>query len=182
MKRKLMILAVLLVMLSLSAVSASDNQTVMEDASEGESEEVDAEIIVDGEYTTYYDAEEDIYFDLNTNEYIEEVYFDIVNDKNDEIIGHASYWDYEASMFFYAPVGTYHATMRLAEDSMEYKINPVSFMVKITKAPVKLTAKKWISTTKQYSTLKVLVKDKSGFKVDEGTDKFKSTEKPTHPR
>lgn len=50
--------------------------------------------------------------------------------------------------------------------------NATSFNIVINKANVKLTPYKWISTTKEYTTLKILVKDTSGNKINEGLIKF----------
>ncbi|WP_298502165.1 hypothetical protein [uncultured Methanobrevibacter sp.] len=50
--------------------------------------------------------------------------------------------------------------------------NETYFNVVINKANVKLTAYKWISTTKEYTTLKIIVKDTLGNKINEGSVKF----------
>lgn len=66
--------------------------------------------------------------------------------------------------------GTYecHATF---SDENCYS-NNISFNIVISKGNVKLTSYKWISTTKTYITLKTIVKDSSGNKINEGYIKF----------
>ena len=69
------------------------------------------------------------------------------------------------------PQGTYNCVASYEDDF--YCSNGVSFKVVVNKASTKLTMHPWISTTKQYATLKVLIKDQYGKKVNEGIVKFK---------
>ena len=66
--------------------------------------------------------------------------------------------------------GTYECNATFSDEN-SYS-NNTSFKVIINKANVKLTTYKWISTTKTYITLKTLVKDSSGSKINEGSVKF----------
>jgi len=82
------------------------------------------------------------------------------------------YDDKEGYQFLidYLPVGTHKFQISLDEE--EYVADPIDVQVKILKSTPTLTAKKWVSTTKQYSYLKVYVRDSNGDYVDEGTVKF----------
>ena len=53
-----------------------------------------------------------------------------------------------------------------------YKADPVTINVKISKSPVKISTKVYYSNTKQYSILKAIVKDVDGEPIDEGKVKF----------
>ncbi|WP_410319243.1 hypothetical protein [Methanobrevibacter sp.] len=67
--------------------------------------------------------------------------------------------------------GNHKVKIMLVDSS--YSAKPIVINVKLTKAPVKMTAKKWISTTKSVTVLKVAVKDKQGYYVQDGVVKFK---------
>ena len=69
------------------------------------------------------------------------------------------------------PQGTYNCVASYEGDY--YFSNSASFKVTVRKASVKVTMHPWIATTKQYATLKALVKDEYGKKVNEGSVKFK---------
>lgn len=170
--RKLIILGlILIVMFSVSAVSASDNITETDVLNDNE--EFNAEITID-DYSSHYMSDDDLYFDFESFDGIyEDTRFDVVDIKTDKVIGSAVYVDGEGHGQIYADVGTYNAELKQWDfiDS-PYKVKPALFNVKVTKAPVKLTANKWISTTKQYATLKVTVKDEHNWPVKEGTVKF----------
>lgn len=57
--------------------------------------------------------------------------------------------------------------------SENYNSSNISSKIQVNKANVKLTAYKWISTTKSSATLKAIVKDTNGKKVKVGTVRFK---------
>ena len=69
------------------------------------------------------------------------------------------------------PHGTFNCIASYDDDF--YYSNDASFKVVVNKANAKLTMHPWISTTKQYTTLKVIVKDQNGKKINEGAVKFK---------
>lgn len=54
-----------------------------------------------------------------------------------------------------------------------YCTKKINSNVNVKKAPVKIKAYKWISTTKSFANLKSIVKDSKGRKLKEGTVKFK---------
>jgi len=171
--RKLIILGLIsLVLFSISAVSAADNLTESEILSDGE--EYNAELINVEDFTTHYSSDESQYFDVvSYDSYYVDARFDIVDNKTGKYIGAARYIDGEGYISMECDVGNYNATIKPWKyQDYPYDFKPVTFNVKITKAPVKLTANKWISTTKQYATLKVLVKDEYDSPVKEGTVKF----------
>lgn len=171
--RKLIILGlILLVLFSISAVSATDNLTESEVLSDAE--EYNAELTDVEDFTTHYASNEGQYFDvLSYDSYYEDARFDIVDNKTGKSIGAARYIDGEGYISMECDVGNYKATIKpLKYGDYPYDFKPVTFNVKITKAPVKLIANKWVSTTKQSIKLKVLVKDEYGCPVEEGTVKF----------
>ena len=170
--RKLIILGlILLVAFSISAVSAADNLTESEVLSDNE--EYNAEITIDS-YSSHYFSGKDLNFDFKSYEGInEDTRFDVVDNNTGKVIGSAIYVDGEGHCEINADVGTYNAKI-VQWDFIDspYKVKPVFFNVKVTKAPVKLIANKWVSTTKQSVKMKVLVKDEYGYPVEEGTVKF----------
>lgn len=76
----------------------------------------------------------------------------------------------KAYLFISQNVGTHKATISIDDDN--YKASAIKINVKITKAPVKMTAVKATSTTNTYATLKVNVWEIDGYDVDEGQVKF----------
>lgn len=169
--KKLMILGLLifLVFISVSAVSATDNMTDVI----GDDQEYNAEITIN-DFSSYYFSDDDLNFDFKSSVSVsEDTRFDVVDSKTGKKIGAAYYIDGEGHGQIYADVGTYKAELKQWDfiDS-PYKVKPVLFNVKVSKAPVKLSAQKWISTTKQSATLKVTVKDENNWDVEEGTVKF----------
>ena len=172
--KKLVILALIgLMFLSVSVVSASDNVTVEDEILADVNEDYNAEIVAK-DYNSYYMSDANVKFDFKSYDgIVEDTRFDIIDNKNNKVIGAAYYLDGEEYGQIYADVGNYKATIKMWDfiDSA-YKVKPVTFNVKITKAPVKLTASKCISTTKNHATLTATVKDKKGWAVEEGTVKF----------
>ena len=79
--------------------------------------------------------------------------------------------DGEATKKVELPQGTYNCAV--SYEGSNYYSNGASFKAVVKKAGVKIIKHPWISTTKQYATLKVLIKDQYGKKVNEGTVKFK---------
>ncbi len=175
MKRKLIILALMFfVILSVSAVSASDNVTDEEILTDDG--DYDAEIINAEDYTAEYESNNQLRFDLISYDGVYgDVRFDMVDNNTGKSIGVAYYLEDEDCGYGFVEkgVGKYCVTLKaLGFSDTPYKIKPVTFNVKIIKAPVKLTAKKWVTTTKEYATLKVIVKNKYNCKISEGTVKF----------
>ena len=66
--------------------------------------------------------------------------------------------------------GTYEVNARFVSDN--YVENNVEFNLIVNKLSSKISAYKWISTTKQYATLKAVVKDSNNKNINEGTVKF----------
>lgn len=66
--------------------------------------------------------------------------------------------------------GTHNVIASFISD--KYESNNVSFNIIINKASVKIVTYKWISTTKQYATLKAIVKSSNNKNINEGTVKF----------
>lgn len=159
--------------ISVSAVSASQNMTG-ENVAAYPSDEYNSEVIVYANYTTHYRSDDYFYFDVDSYEGVyEDAIFKIVDNKTGKTIGAARYIDYEGYGTIDAGVGNYVATIKpQIYDDMPYNFKPVTLNVKITQAPVHLSAQKWISTTKQSATLKVTVKDEYDSPVKEGTVKF----------
>ena len=172
----------LVVMLSLSAVSAEDNATATDDLQllgDGESAVGDGvadagqEIkIVANDVNAYYSKTSGYAVSLvdeqgnpvtDANE-VKAVY----SDGRQAIASNTNDGEY---LFDLDTVGNWATTIELNDS--HYKATSVLIYVKISKAPVKITAKNFYSNTKQYTTLKAIVKDKNGDSVDEGTVRFK---------
>ena len=182
--KNFIVLASLLMLLSLSIgmVSANENLTMESDGINPEQylgdleENYDAEIVNAENYTAHYQSDDEFYFELQPGDAVDEdIEFDVVDNNTGRVIGYAQYLQYSYYGYGYvdAGVGNYKATLKVSdifED--DYNIKPVTINVKITKAPVTLTAYKWISTTKNYATLKATVKDEFGDPIGEGTVKF----------
>ena len=179
-KNKFFIIPLILIaFLSITCVCAAENETVSADSSQN---------IVSDIETGVEDSNnaEFIVYDFNgkyspNNEYN----VLLIDDKGDEISSEdvrlvwndgkqekLYEWDDNVgyNLFIDRNVGNYKATIVLKDST--YHAKPVTVNVKITKATVKLTAKKWVSTTKQYAVMKVNVKDHNGDAVDEGKVKF----------
>ena len=178
--KNFVVLASLLMLLSLSIgmVSANENLTMESDGTNLEDikEEYDAEIVTAENYTTHYMSDDELYFELQPDDAVDEnIDFDVVDNNTGRLIGQATYLVNFNHGYGYvdAGVGNYNATITVSDVFKDsYKIKPVTINVKITKAPVMLTAHKWISTTKNYATLKATVKDEFGSPVMQGTVKF----------
>ena len=181
-KKKIFIMGLILfVLLSISCVCAVENETVTDelnqdlilDNDESLSEDnYNAEFIVDTEYNEKYSPYNEFnvfLFDDNGNEITgKDVRIIWNNGKQEKLYEWDDYSGYNT--FIDKNVGNYKTTVILKDT--KFNAEPVTANIKITKATVKLTAKKWISTTKQQSVLKVTVKDHNGDPVDEGTVKF----------
>lgn len=178
--KNFVVLASLLMLLSLSIgmVSANENLTMESDGTNLEDikEEYDAEIVTAENYTTHYMSDDELYFELQPSDVVEgNIDFDVVDNNTGRVIGQATYLAYFNHGYGYvdAAVGNYKAILKASDIFKDsYKIKPAVINVKITKAPVILTAHKWISTTKNYATLKATVKDESYSPVCVGTVKF----------
>ena len=92
----------------------------------------------------------------------------VVYDDGQEEIG--EYDDDGIFLFNQDTIGNRNATILLIDSY--YRANPVTINVKISKSPVKITAKAYYSNTKQYSILKAVLKDTDGEPIDEGKVKF----------
>ena len=66
--------------------------------------------------------------------------------------------------------GIYIVSARFVSDN--YVENNVAFNLIVNKLSSKISTYKWISTTKQYATLKAIVKDSNNKNINEGTIKF----------
>lgn len=66
--------------------------------------------------------------------------------------------------------GTYAVNAIFVSDN--YVENSVPFSLIVKKLSIKISANKWISTTKQYATLKATVKNSNGRNINEGNVKF----------
>ena len=180
--KKLFILGICLVMLlSISAVCASENETIsdlsydnVETAADYDSDFDDGQeiYIIADDLDLYYSKTycyivslEDDYGD--PVDYVDELKVRYSNGI-EEIAENDGDGDYLFDMDW---VGNRKATIIL--DDSYYRADPVTINVKISKSPVKIAAKKYYSNTKQYTTLKATVKDSDGEKIDEGTVKFK---------
>ena len=178
--KNFVVLASLLMLLSLSIgmVSANENVTMESDGTNlGDiKEEYDAEIVNAENYTAHYQSDEELYFELQPDDAVDEnIDFDVVDNNTGRVIGQATYLVNFNHGYGYvdAGVGNYKAILKASDIFKDsYKIKPAVINVKITKAPVILTAHKWISTTKNYATLKATVKDEFYSPVCVGTVKF----------
>ena len=178
--KNFVVLASLLMLLSLSIgmVSANENLTMESDGTNLEDikEEYDAEIVTAENYTAHYMSDDELYFELQPSDVVEgNIDFDVVDNNTGRVIGQATYLANFNHGYGYvdAAVGNYKAILKASDIFKDsYKIKPAVINVKITKAPVILTAHKWISTTKNYATLKATVKDEFYSPVCVGTVKF----------
>ena len=172
---------ILFVFLSISCVCAGENQTVSDDLSQNmildndkslSEDNYNAEFRVDTTYNAKYSPYNEfnvLLFDDNGKEITgKDVKIVWNNGKEEKLYKWDDYSGYNT--FIDKNVGSYKATVILKD--AKFNAEPVTVNIKITKAAVKLTAKKWISTTKQHAVLKVNVKDYNGDLVDEGTVKF----------
>lgn len=195
MSRKFFISLILFIFLTLSVVSANENGTGVElsdDSVEGDVLQVDESDVsveaddgngVGSEYNSKIIAKD---VSLTYDQYDKE--FSVQLKDSDGVMAYAENfvinWDgkheeyslYDLNNRYYfdaagKSVGNHKVTLSVADSY--YSASPVIINIKITKAPVKLVAKKLTSTTNKYTTLKVQVYDKNLFEVNEGTVKFK---------
>lgn len=178
-KRKLIFGLMILIFLSISTVSASENMTD-DDLGEiwdyddyyDEEDTYDQAVVSASNYNSIYNSDKQIAVQVkddygNPLENVEvAISYDTGRFDSD-------YTGYNGRAYFnvYENVGSHKANVFINDDS--YESNTVMINVKVTKAPVKLIASKITSKTNKYTTLKVTVKDKFGYKVNQGTVKFK---------
>ncbi|WP_296893084.1 hypothetical protein [uncultured Methanobrevibacter sp.] len=178
---------ILLVLFTVSSASASENVT---DVVSDDDNLVDGlDVVVDGkkDVSVEYDAK------LSAKDVNEQYDFygnvikvalkdskgKLIKNQNVKVIwdgklSENSYDEDGGKYYFDASVrgaGNHKVKIMLVDSS--YSAKPIVINVKLTKAPVKMTAKKWISTTKSVTVLKVAVKDKQGYYVQDGVVKFK---------
>lgn len=171
---------ILTVFLTVSCVCAGENETVLDDSGDDgilqddvsvDEDNYNAEFIADNVNVKYrpYNEYNVWLLDDNGNDIEGEDVRLVWKDGRQESLEE---WDddYGYATFVDKSVGNYKATVVLKNS--DYNAKPVTINVKITKATVKLTAKKWVSTTKQYAVMKVYVKDHNDDLVDEGKVKF----------
>lgn len=184
-KTKLILGLVFLIFISMSAVSANENTT-------------DAVAYDEEYYDDYYDEWEDDYEDddytaavVSANNYNsiydsgKKIAVQVKDEYGSPLRGvdvavsydtgrfDSDYTDSNGKAYFkvYEKVGNHQAYVFINEDN--YDGNTVLINVKVTKAPVKLAASKITAKTNKYANLKVTVKDKWGYNVNQGTVKFK---------
>lgn len=168
---------ILLLFLSVSAVSASENQTVLDDSSGNvetadDDEYYDSYIIADDIDEKY--SPNNVFNVLLLDEYGDDIYGENLKLVWSDGIEESLYeWDdeYGYNTFIDKGVGNYSAYVVLKNSY--YNAEPVKVNIKISKATVKLSAKEWYTTTGQYATLKVTVKDHNNNLVDDGVVRFK---------
>lgn len=148
--------------------SVSGTVTILPTAYADDKEKI--EIIaqdIDLYYSTSYS-----YFVSLVDEYGDPVYdvdeLKVVYDDGEEEIGYCD--DDGDYLFSQETIGNRNAILTLTDSY--YWAYPVTINVKISKSPVKITAKAYYSNTKQYSILKAIVKDNDGEPIEEGKVKF----------
>ena len=161
MKKKLILLVLLVICLSLSAVSAADNETT------ADAPAYDAQITADN-FTTHYNSKDKLNFEV-TPAIDDNASFEVIDDASGKVVATAGHNTTQVKVK--ASAGKYNLTIKAVNST--FNVKPVTISAVISKAPVKLTASKWISTTKDTATLKATVKDEYGKAVKEGTVKFK---------
>ncbi|MBQ2831167.1 Ig-like domain-containing protein [Methanobrevibacter sp.] len=186
-KKKFFIISLLfLVLISVSAVSANENITALDEPQENdivninddsntlnndEIHPIQAQIIAD-DFQSTYNSNKRLYVqvkDLDGN-VLEDVCVDMKFDRG------YKYCDYtnrngKCSFYIDEQAGSYKATISLNDPN--YVAEPVDINVKIAKAQVKLFVNKITAPSNQYLTLKAKVTDGRNIVVDEGTVKFK---------
>lgn len=180
--RKMFILGLFLVIiLSVSFVSANDNETVLadntyvetttDDMPVSDDDKEQAEIIAD-DVDLYYSTTYGYIVNLvdgygHPIDYVDDLRV-IYEDGQEDYGIYDSNGDY---LFNQDVIGNRKAKIILTDTY--YKANPVTINVKISKSPVKINAKVSYTHTKQYATLRVNVKDADYEPVDEGIVKIK---------
>lgn len=162
MKRILIFLVLLVLCLSITAVSAEDNSTVADEPA------YDAEIVAK-DFTTHYNSKDQLKFEV-TPSAGDNASFEVVDAASGNVIATAVSVDGQAQSKIKTTAGNHKLTIQAINST--YNIKPVTISAVISKAPVKLSLNKWISTTKDYATMKVTVKDEYGKLVKEGKVKF----------
>ena len=189
-KGKFFIFALLLlVLLTVSAVSANENSTDIVSTDENSDEVISVQAdddllqkgsynakIIASDYSGYYGSSKVLKVNVKDSKgkNLKSVFATVTYSDGSE--------DYEQSnsagnMYFHPGLypGNYKAKIKL--DDSEYKAKPVSINLKILKSPVKMSVNKITTKTNKYVTLKATVKDKSGYAVDEGYVTFKINSK-----
>ena len=170
--RKIIILTmIILALFAVSAVSANDNVTA-------EGENYNAVIIAEDMSEEYDPSGNDIMFniqDLDGNP-IEDGEPAVTYDNKKVRAGYDSQHHYSKNPGTYVldvdPSGGNHK-VKIELNTSKYLAKPVLMNVKIDKSPVKLSLKRYVTTTKEYAVLKATVKDVYGDKIYGGTVKFK---------
>ena len=191
--KKKFVISILLfaIILSISTVSANENVTdevSMDNDNELNVDEVSADILTDDDYleddiddepikakiyvssySSFYDSSKKLQVqvkDLNGNP-LKGVTVKFSNDVEYLTTGSSG----KCSAYVPESVGLHKATISL--DDYNYVASAKKVSVKITKAPVKISAKKIKTDTASHFKLKATVKDKYGYLVTSGTVKFK---------
>lgn len=182
MKKVLIICLTIVALLSISAVSASENTTDYASVGEDDGDVLSVEQpqtlksssptkvkIVSQDYSSYYDSNKKLHVQVKDSKGnpVKDALVEIF-DFNDD----AGYTNSNGKVSFSVKqsVGNYKA--KIIVDDGIYKATPIKINVKITKAPVKISVKKITSYTGQYAKLKVTVKDRFGDKINSGNVKF----------
>lgn len=179
-KNKFFIICLMfLVLISISVVSAAENATdivsndenamdVYQDSDEGPQEVM----IVAKDYNSYYDSGKALVVRVMDYD------GDVVDDVDVNIRYSSKNVDYECSdddgkCYFYVDENVGSQRAKIFLDDYRYTVAPLIIKVKVTKAPVKFAVSKVTSKTNKYATLKAVVKDKWGNKINQGSVKFK---------
>lgn len=169
--KKIIILTLIIGLFSISAVSANDNVTVG-------GEVYNAKIIAEDMSEEYDSLGNDILFkiqDFDGNP-IEDAEPKVTYDKKLIRAG------LDSDHYYSDDLGTYvldvdpdagKHNVRIELNTIKYRAEPVFMKVQITKMPVKLTLKKYVTTTKEYAVLKATVNDQYSNKLYEGKVNFK---------
>lgn len=171
---------ILIVFLTVSCVSAGENETVLDDSSQNllsESEitssddNYDAEFMADDfseKYSPFNEFNVLLFDDYGNELEGENVILVWNNGKQESLDEWEDYSGYNT--YIDKNVGSYKVTVVLKDS--DFNAKPVTVNIKITKANVKLYPKVYYSTQNHYATLKTTVYDQNGDAVDEGTVKF----------
>ena len=170
--RKIIILTmIILALFAVSAVSANDNVTA-------ERENYNARIIAKDMSEEYDPSGNDIMFNIQDfdGNPIEDGEPAVTYDNKKVRAGYDSQHHYSKNPGTYVldvdPSGGNHK-VKIELNTSKYLAKPVLMNVKIDKSPVKLSLKRYVTTTKEYAVLKATVKDVYGDKIYEGKVKFK---------
>lgn len=168
-KKKFFIIGlVLLVILSISAISAAENTTDV--VSNDDDYEIPA-VISAKDYSSVYNSGKTIPVQVkdNNGNPLEDV--DVAISLNTGRF-YSDFTDSNGKVYLevFENAGSHKANIFINDEG--YDAKTVKINVKVAKAPVKLTASKITSKTNKVTTLKATVKDQWGYSISQGTVKF----------